>query len=82
MSEVKPVKRTIRFYAKTSDRFTAYLREDGLQVGRAFDGYPPRFLGDGDGISMEVDLDTGQIQNWKKPEHEELIPFLTEREPG
>lgn len=73
-----PIKRTIVLYAKTADCFHAYLKEDGLQVGSDYEGYPPRFLGDGDGIKLEIDLDTGQIQNWKKPEFRDLSGFLTE----
>jgi len=65
------MKRTIKFSGKTSDCFNAELREDGKQVGKDYEGYPPSFLGY-DGIDLEIDLDTGQVLNWKKPEDKVL----------
>jgi hypothetical protein len=64
-------KRTIKFYAKTADCFCASVYEDGKQVGQEYDGYPPSFLGH-DGVSLEIDLDTGECLNWKKPSASEL----------
>jgi len=66
-------KRTIRFYAKTADCFCCEILEDGKSVSEEdYDGYPPWFLGDGDGVALEIDLDTGQVQNWKVPSEEEI----------
>ncbi len=70
--EITKPKRTIKFYAKTSDRFCCDVYEDGKQVNiETYDGYPPRFLGS-DGVDLEIDLDTGQVQNWKVPTQEDL----------
>jgi hypothetical protein len=75
-------KRTIKFYAKTSDCFCCDLYQDGVaRTIETYDGYPPGFLGDGDGISLEIDLDTGQIQNWRKPTQEELQRLIGEQGP-
>ena len=69
-------KRTIKFYGKTSDCFSCNIYEDGKQLNvEEYDGYPPSFLGN-DGIHLEIDLDTGQIQNWKKPSEEELREII------
>ena len=76
-----PVKRTIKFYAKTSDRFNCDITENGQDVNaETYDGYPPLFLGDGDSISLEIDLDTGQIQNWKVPSKEDLIYLIGDKD--
>jgi hypothetical protein len=32
---------------------------------REYDGYVPKFLGGGDDVELDIDLDTGKILNWK-----------------
>jgi hypothetical protein len=76
--QAMPVKRTIDFYAKCADRFWCAIKENGVTVGQ-YDGYPPKLLGDSDGVSMEIDLETGQIQNWVKPTEEDLKQILVEK---
>lgn len=56
--------------AKCSDLFFGTFEDkDGNQVGPDVDGYVPRNLGIGGGdyVEMKIDLETGQILNWKKP---------------
>jgi len=66
--------KTIRFYGKTSDRFNgSFTDEDGNE--KEFDNYPPKFIGR-DGVSMEIDLETGQILNWKPPTDEDIEDYL------
>ena len=67
------LRKSISFYAKCSDRFGCSIKEDGEAVGR-YEGYPPAFLGDPhrDGINLEINIETGQILNWKKPSEEEI----------
>lgn len=63
--------KTIKFYAKCSDLFMGTLtHENGNEIEH--DGYPFGFLGDGNGISMEIDLKTGQILNWVAPDEENI----------
>lgn len=63
----------ISFFGKTSDRFHAIFSDS---EGNNFevDGYPPKFLGS-DGINMSIDLETGQILNWKKPSQDDLEEY-------
>lgn len=60
----------LRLHLKVSDRFTAGLIDaQGDEVG-SFEGYVPDFFpGDhyGDYVMLDIDLETGQIRNWKKP---------------
>jgi len=70
--------RTISFYAKCSDLFSATLNIDGKQY--EIEGYPPCGLGigGGDDIEMEIDLDTGQILNWTPPTDDAIAEAIGE----
>jgi len=63
----------LKICAKCSDMFSASLIEDGKNVGNYY-GYVPEFFpGDcGDYIVLEIDIDTGQIKNWRKPTKKQL----------
>jgi len=69
--------KTIKVSAKTSDCFSARLYDqDGLQIGGDYDGYVPDFFPKqhyGDYLILDIDIETGQITNWKKPEADELM---------
>ena len=55
--------------------FFAHLWEDHKELGKEYQGYVPKFFpGEhyGDCINFEIDLDTGQIVNWKKPDQQDL----------
>lgn len=62
--------------AKCSDLCYASVRdEDGNQVGEDHDGYVPEWMPDehyGDYVMLDIDLETGQILNWKKPTQAQL----------
>ena len=64
-------KQIINIVGKVSDMFHADLTD-----GREYSGYVPKELGVGDQygdyIELEIDLETGQIQNWKKPSDDDL----------
>ena len=67
--------KTIEISAKCSDMFSAVLSETG-QPSKYYDGYVPDFLGTwGDYVQLKIDLETGQILNWKKPSPKELSIF-------
>jgi len=64
----------LRTCLKVSDRFTAQLLEDGKLVAE-HDDYVPDFMpGEhyGDYVELDIDIETGQILNWKKPTKVEL----------
>lgn len=64
--------KTLRIHTKVCDSFQ-YTLEDaqGDEVHSQDDGYVPAFMpGDhyGDYIILDIDLETGRILNWKRPE--------------
>ena len=67
-------KRILRICAKCSDMFNAILLEDGKPILK-HDGYVPYFMpGEhyGDYVEMDINIDTGFIENWKVPTKAEL----------
>lgn len=69
------MKNTISINAKCSDLFSAHLLQDGKIVGE-YEGYVPSFFpGEhyGDYIQFNIDADTGQIINWKRPTQRDLL---------
>jgi hypothetical protein len=69
----------LKLHLKVSDRFTAGLIDaQGDEVG-SFEGYVPDFFpGDhyGDYVMLDIDLETGQIKNWKKPAADDIEKML------
>ena len=76
-------KRTIRINAKCSDLFWAAFEVDGKRVGEQT-GYVPNWLPNpnedhyGDYVSLQIDVDTGRILNWRKPTAADLASFKKE----
>jgi len=66
--------RTLRIAGKCSDFFDCEYTVDGKTILK-HEGYAPEFEGlcGGDYIDFEVDLDTGQIVNWKPILEKEVI---------
>lgn len=67
----KPI--TISISAKCSDLFSASLDD-----GRSYDGYVPDFFpGEhyGDYVTLNIELATGRILNWKAPTAADLKAF-------
>jgi hypothetical protein len=77
---VKVQAKTLKIYCKVSDRFTADLvDQDGQTIHEQEDGYVPVFMpGDhyGDYIILDIDMDTGQVLNWKKPSAESIEEWI------
>ena len=72
---------TIQVYAKPSDCGTYRLLDKDGQLMHEVDGYVPRwFPGDnyGDYIILNIDIDTGQILNWKPPTAAQLEEWMDE----
>lgn len=60
--------------AKCSDLFSANLLKDGEVIAN-YDGYVPDFFPEehyGDYVELKIDIETGQILNWKKPTKKQL----------
>ena len=71
---------TLSLCLKVSDRFTADLvSDDGARLFSQDDGYVPGFMpGDhyGDYVMLDIDIDTGQVTNWKKPSAQEIMDWI------
>ena len=67
---------TIRITAKCSDMFSAELLQD--KASKEYDGYVPAWFPNsnvehyGDYVQLHIDLETGQIINWKCPTQKQL----------
>ena len=74
----------IKTCIKVCDRFTAdVLDETGNTVRSIEDEYVPDcFPGQhyGDYLELDIDIETGQILNWKKPTPEQLSQLLGEED--
>lgn len=69
--------KTITIQAKCSDLFNAQLRE-GSELKGEYDGYVPDFFPGqhyGDYVQLDIDIETGQILNWKTPTKKQLEIF-------
>ena len=68
---------TLRVSAKVSDLFWGCLEDEaGDRIGER-SGYVPAILNDGDNdyISLDVDVATGKIVGWKRPEPVDFYKF-------
>lgn len=66
--------RVLKICAKTVDAFSATLEIDGKET-KKYEGYVPKFFPEehyGDYVELDIDIDTGQILNWKRPTLEDL----------
>jgi len=72
--------KTLAIHCKVRDDFTAHiLDQDGEEIGGQDDGYVPAFMpGDhhGDYVILDIDLETGQVTNWKRPTAEQIAAFI------
>lgn len=68
--------KTISICAKCCDMFSATL-DDGNET-KEYEGYVPDFFPEdhyGDYVELKIDIETGQILNWKKPTKKDLTIF-------
>ncbi len=71
--------RILKICVKCSDGFSSNLEIDGKQVNE-YNGYVPKFFPEehyGDYVELDIDIDSGQIVNWKKPTQKELKQLET-----
>ena len=81
---VKVNAKTLKIHMKVSDRFQARLvSSTGTELYDQEDGYVPSFMPDdhyGDYIILDIDIDTGQITNWKTPTPESIQNWISSEE--
>lgn len=69
--EIQVEAKVLKIHLKVRDEFTASLvDQNGDEIHTQEDGYVPGFMPGphyGDYVILDVDLDTGQILNWKPP---------------
>jgi len=63
--------KTIKFYAKCEDLFHGTITDESGNENE-IDGHVPEYLGGGDYVRLTIDLETGQILNWKPPTDDQI----------
>lgn len=69
--------------AKCSDMCFSTLTDKDGNVLKENDGYVPSLMPGqhwGDYVMLDIDLETGQILNWKKPTQEQIDLFIEKGE--
>ena len=81
---VKVNVKTLKLNLKVTDRFTASLESStGTELFQQCDSYVPDFMpGDhyGDYVILDIDMDTGQITNWKAPGAEQIEEWIKDED--
>ena len=76
--------KVLKIHLKVSDCFTANLESDkGETIHEQGDGYVPGFMPGnhyGDYVILDIDIDTGQVLNWKKPTPEQIQQWIQPEE--
>ncbi|AIC20609.1 hypothetical protein EY04_17365 [Pseudomonas chlororaphis] len=71
----------LRLHIKVCDSFAAGLQDaQGTEVG-SYEGYVPDFFpGEhfGDYLILNIDLETGQIKNWRKPKASDIEKMIAQ----
>jgi hypothetical protein len=82
INAVKTVKvnaKTLNIHCKVRDEFEADLLDaEGAKL-KEYEGYVPSFMPGqhyGDYLMLEIDIDSGQILNWKPPTAQQIEEFL------
>ena len=74
--------KTLKIHIKIRDEFSACLQDqDGEEIFCQEDGYVPSLMpGEhfGDYIILDIDIDTGQVTNWKTPSEEDLMDWINQ----
>jgi hypothetical protein len=69
----------IHTHIKIGDSFECKIVDSNGQTQFTYEGYVPSFfpgLHFGDYMYLNIDIETGQILNWKKPTEEQLANFI------
>ena len=84
INQVKTVKveaRTMCLCLKVCSEFACdILDQDNICIGQYEGGVPGFFPGDhgGDYVELDINLDTGMVENWKVPTAEQIEKLLKE----
>lgn len=73
----------IKTHIKVCDRFTASVYDESGNEVLDYDGYVPDFFPEqhfGDYLYLDIDLETGQILNWKKPSASQISALINVEE--
>ena len=71
--------KTLHLHLKVCDQFYANLISDNGRILKEYEGYVPEFMPGshyGDYVLLNIDIDTGQIINWKTPRAEQIETFI------
>lgn len=77
--EVEIEAKTLQIYMKVRDEFAANLLDQDNDFIRGYEGYVPGFMpGEhfGDYLILDIDIDTGLITNWVKPDEDDIQNFV------
>jgi len=77
---VKVQAKELRIYCKVCDNFRASLHDqDGTEIVCQEDGYVPSFMPGqhyGDYVILNIDMETGVVTNWEKPDPKEVEEWI------
>lgn len=80
LETIKVNVKTLRITCKVSDRFCAsLLSATGTEIYSQDDGYVPDFMPGkhyGDYIYLDIDIDTGEVTNWKTPAADQIQAWI------
>lgn len=77
--QVKVNAKEVQLYMKVRDEFSCSIVDQDKKNIHSYEGYVPSFMpGEhyGDYLILNIDLDTGQVTNWKTPTPEEIEQFI------
>ncbi len=80
---VKVNAKTLSIHMKCRDTFECQILDQDGEVIKVYEGYVPSFLPGnhgGDYLTLDIDLDTGQITNWNEPTASEIEEFIRDGE--
>lgn len=83
IEKIKVNAKVLKLNLKVCDRFYAGLYSETGKELKDYEGYVPGFMPGqhyGDYVELEIDIDTGQITNWKTPSKEEIEAFISSEE--
>lgn len=70
----------LRIYCKVVDDFSASLvDQDGAEICSQHSDYVPSFMPGkhfGDYVILNIDMETGMVTNWKKPDPKEVAEWV------
>lgn len=80
MTKLVPVNvKTIKLHLKVCDRFSCAVYDQDNRSLKEYEGYVPDFMPGqhyGDYVMLDIDVDSGQILNWKAPTADQLQDFI------